>query len=131
MPWWRRPLGIGFLGLVLIIGGWKASTWVPETSTAREREQANRLAELKRMEGDAEWQAKVEGYAHNARLPPYELPGRLAVFAGLVLFVVAGVRMYRAPALVKDNESVTESDGTDETDGTDELYPSQPSHRPW
>jgi hypothetical protein len=109
MPWWRRPIGIGLLGLALMVGGWKLSTWIP--TTAHEQQQADRLGDLKRLEGDVEWKAKVEDYARNVqRQPPYEMPGRLIVFAGLVLFIVAGVRMYRAPAVEEDGERQTESE---------------------
>jgi len=37
--------------------------------------------------------------------PPWEMVGRLGVLAGLVLFVVAGVRMYQTPAVKAPSES--------------------------
>jgi hypothetical protein len=96
-PWWRRPIGIGLLGLVLMVGGWKLSTWEGPL-TPRQQQNAERLSELRRM-ADGELRGKLDGYAEHARgLAPYEVPGRLVIFLGLVLFVVAGVRMYRTPA---------------------------------
>ncbi len=97
IPWWRRPIGMGLLGLALMVGGWKLSSWVPPTTT-HEQEQAEKLGELKRVRGDPQWQAKVDGYARNVqRQPPFEMAGRLVIFAGLAVFIIAGVRMYRAP----------------------------------
>jgi hypothetical protein len=112
--WWQRPIGIGLLGLALMVGGWKLSTWVP--TTAREQEQAAELDRMRQMQGDAEWKAKVDGYARNVqRQPPYEMLGRLAVFGGLVLFVVAGVRMYWAPAVQREvREGEPEGDEEEE-----------------
>jgi hypothetical protein len=34
----------------------------------------------------------------------YVLAGRLAIFAGLILFVLAGVSMYRSPPPTKDSD---------------------------
>jgi hypothetical protein len=111
--WWQRPIGIGLLGLALMVGGWKVSTWVP--MSGREQEQAEKLDKLRDMQGDAEWKAKVDTYARSVqRQPPYEMPGRLSVFAGLVLFIVAGVRMYWAApmqqAAVREDEPEREEE---------------------
>jgi hypothetical protein len=81
------PLLLGFVGLLLILGGWKLTTWVPPSHDDALFNEVRRLA-------DDGLRAKLDGY----RRPPLELPGRLALFAGLGLFVVAGVKMYRAPA---------------------------------
>jgi hypothetical protein len=111
--WWQRPIGIGLLGLALMVGGWKLRTWVPVT--AHEQEQAEKLGRLREAQGAAEWKVKVDGYSRSVqRQPPYEMLGRLAVFAGLVLFVVAGVRMYRAPAGTQEEEKTEEPEGDEE-----------------
>jgi hypothetical protein len=104
-PWWRQPIGMGLLGLALMIGGWKLSTWTPAPPTAHEQAQADKLAELKRMQGDTQWKARVEDYARNVRQPPYEMAGRLIFFAGLVVFILAAVRMYQTPAAPQESES--------------------------
>jgi len=86
VPWYRRPILLGLLGLGLMVGGWKLSTWVPPE---------RRLAEVRRL-ADPDLRDKLDEYVRRVRgAPPYELPGRLVLFAGLILFVVAGVRMYR------------------------------------
>ncbi len=110
-PWWRRPIGMGLLGLALMVFGWKLSSWVPPT-TAHEHEQSEKLGELKRMQGDPQWQAKVDGYARNVqRQPPFEMAGRLVIFVGLAVFIIAGVRMYQAPVKEEDeNDLGRESD---------------------
>jgi len=79
------PLLLGVVGLLLILGGWKLSTWVPPSDDGVFNE-VRRLA-------DDDLRSKLDGY----RRPPFELPGRLTLFFGLGLFVVAGVKMYRAP----------------------------------
>jgi hypothetical protein len=98
VPWWRTPIAQGVLGLLLLVGGWKLSTWVPP----HEEQQAATLDEVRRMSKDKELNAKLDSYAGRAqRPPPYQGAGRLILFAGLVLFVAAGVRMYRTPAPVE------------------------------
>jgi hypothetical protein len=79
-----------------MLGGWKLSIWEPALSP-REQASADKVIDLGRM-ADPELRGKLDEYARHARGPaPYELPGRLAVFLGLVLFVSAGVRMYHTP----------------------------------
>ena len=39
---------------------------------------------------------RLEGVALPGRYAPYEMPGRLAIYGGLILFVMAGVIMYRS-----------------------------------
>ncbi len=80
------PLLLGAVGLLLILGGWKVSTWVPPSDDGM-------FNEVRRLADDG-LRAKLDHY----RRPPFALPGRLTVFMGLGLFVVAGVKMYRAPA---------------------------------
>jgi hypothetical protein len=86
---------VGLLGLALMVGGWKLATYVP----APEGDQERRLEELR---GAADASAR-SGDPEGARLarklpwraPPYQAQGRLVLFGGLLLFVVAGVFMYR------------------------------------
>jgi hypothetical protein len=109
--WWRRPICMGLLGLALMVGGWKLSGWVQPTTT-HEQDQQEKLAELKRIQGDPQWRAKVDGYARSVqRQPPFETAGRLVIFAGLAVFIIAGVRMYQAPVREEDeNDSEREND---------------------
>ena len=111
-PWPRGPIGMGLLGLVLVVVGWKLSTWAPTHESRPAVEEVRRLA-------DDELRKKLDEYTH--RPAPYQVAGRLAVLAGLVLFVAAGVRMYRAPppvepvrpAVEEEQETGYEADGRD------------------
>jgi hypothetical protein len=96
-PWYRKPMWLGLVGLGLIVGGWKLTTFVPPSP---------QLAELRRMAPDREYAETLDRYAARAsREPPYRVPGRLAVLAGLAMFVTAAVQMYRAaPAPQRDEE---------------------------
>ncbi|MGL4550171.1 MAG: hypothetical protein ACRC33_03200 [Gemmataceae bacterium] len=89
------PLLFGAVGLLLIVGGWKVSTWSPP---ARE---SGLFDELRRL-ADGELRDKLDGYDRRPR--PMELPGRLAFFVGVGLFVVGGVKMYRSPAAPAEPE---------------------------
>jgi hypothetical protein len=90
------PFVLGLVGLALMVGGWKASTYVPEGP--RQADNARKADELRRMTDDSDLRQKIDTYARRAHQPPpYEMPGRLAFFAGLGLFIMAGVRMYRQP----------------------------------
>jgi hypothetical protein len=98
----RSPWLLGAVGLVLMLVGYQAMNYVPLTPRQAEQEQA--LNQLREMAG--------KGQADNPtarpladrlqeiapppwRRAPYEIPGRLAVFGGLCLFIAAGVLMYR------------------------------------
>lgn len=87
VAWHRKPIWLGVVGLALMVGGWKLMTFVPPAGGE------GILAELRRLAPDAEYAERVERFAR--REPPYKLPGRLAVLAGLLLFVTAGVGMVR------------------------------------
>ncbi len=104
-PWWRRPIGMGLVGLALMVGGWKLSTFVP--MTLHEREQAEKLAEVRRMSEDEQHKRRLDEIARNLQQPPYEIAGRLTVLVGLVLFIAAGVRMYQTPAQHPEGEIAT------------------------
>jgi hypothetical protein len=89
-----RPIPLGLLGLALMLAGWKASTYVP--LTPRQAEQARQADEVRGLAEQDELKGKIDGIVRGAQPPPpYQLPGRLLFGAGLVLFVAAGVRMYR------------------------------------
>ena len=116
---WRSPVVLAGIGVVLMVAGWKASTYTPGT-TPEDAENERRLADLRaRAEefdrvsvqpGQEKLSDKVAHYAP-PRLSPYETPGRLAVYAGLVLFVAAAVLMYRRPAPEPDPEAEGPPDG--------------------
>jgi hypothetical protein len=96
-----RPFLLASLGLALMLGGYAALTYVP--LTPRQAEQERQLAEVR----DLAAKSHAEGTAVGAleerlkqveppwRTPPYQLPGRLALFGGLFLFLAAGFLMYR------------------------------------
>ncbi len=96
-PWHRNPIWVGLIGLALMVVGTKLSSWVPPL-TPRQAEQAERLVEL-RGKAPAELGERLDEYARNVGpQPPYRLPGRLLLGAGVLLFVLAGVLMFRRPA---------------------------------
>lgn len=98
---WSRPLLLAGLGLALMLGGYAALNYVP--LTLRQAAQERQLAELR----DLAAKSHAEGTAVGAlderlkrveppwRTPPYQLPGRLAIYGGLFLFLAAGFLMYR------------------------------------
>lgn len=87
-PWHDRPLVLGLLGLALMVGGWKLSTHVPAAPSDP------RLSELHSLGADdAEYQSRLRAFGAT---PPYQLPGRLVLLAGLLVFGYAGVRMAQA-----------------------------------
>jgi hypothetical protein len=103
---WRRPLLLAALGLVLMIGGYKATTYVPLTPRQTEQErQLNELRDLAdRQQGDRSLSERLNQVTPPWRAPPYLIPGRLALWGGLFLLVAAGLLMYRhAPAPKKDS----------------------------
>jgi len=86
-PLSASPLFLGVVGLALMLLGWYASQWSPPRP-------ADRLEELRRLaQADDELLSRLDRFA-----PPYRplaWPGRLGLFLGAGLFVLAGVRMYR------------------------------------
>jgi hypothetical protein len=117
---WRTPLLLAGAGLVLMIGGWKASTYVP--MSPREADNARQLEELRviarRTEKDAAnpGQEKLSERLGRVEVgsgtPPYELPGRLAFFAGLLMFIGAGILMYqKKPAAETPAEEEEKAEG--------------------
>jgi hypothetical protein len=101
---WQRPLQIAGLGLVLMLGGYAAMNYVPPIAvTPRQAAQERTHSDMRQLAA----RPQAGGTAEDAlvdrldeikppwRTPPYQIPGRLALYAGLILFVTAGVLMYR------------------------------------
>jgi type VI protein secretion system component VasK len=105
---WNRPLLLAGLGLVLMLGGYAATSYVPVTP--RQAEQEQRLAELRQQATQRQADGVEDALPERLnqvtppwRNPPYQMAGRLAIYGGLVLFVMAGVLMYRSsPPPTKD-----------------------------
>jgi hypothetical protein len=105
--WYRQPIWLGLLGLALMVGGWKLTTFVPPSP--EEQSSAERLAELRKMAGEREdgLAERLDQIARDRwREPPFRVAGRLAFLTGLALFVTAGVLMSRSPA--RDESALAE-----------------------
>jgi hypothetical protein len=94
--WWKNPFVLALTGLALMLGGWKASTYIP-TSSAKEQPAAEDAAPAQVSRGS------TAVSPHGARLP-FLLPGRIVFGAGLFLFIAAGVLMYRHQPAPTDEE---------------------------
>mgnify|MGYP001363870556 CR=1 FL=1 len=102
---WNRPLLLAGVGLALMLGGYAAMNYVPSVAlTARQAEQERQLTELRELAVkdqpsgtamDRSFSDRLNQITPPWRSPPYQIPGRLALFGGLFLFVTAGVLMYR------------------------------------
>lgn len=102
-PWYQRPLGVGLIGLMLMIGGWKLSTFVPPRMS--DRGQQEQLEGLRRMSEDQELNERLDRIATNVRRePPYQFPGRLVFLAGMVVFAVGAIQMARSPSTTEEVE---------------------------
>ena len=108
---WRRPLLLAALGLVLMIGGYKASTYVP--LTPRQAEQERQFGELRDLAARQQADQSPDGSLSDRlnqvtppwRSPSYQMPGRLALWGGLFLFITAGLLMYRHTPAPKSEET--------------------------
>jgi hypothetical protein len=80
------PLFLGMVGLALMLVGWFASQWSPPRAPSP-------LDDLRRL-ADDDLRARLENLAPPYR--PLQWPGRLGLFLGVGLFVLAGVKMYRS-----------------------------------
>jgi hypothetical protein len=110
---WNRPLLLAGLGLALMLGGYAALDYMPRTP--RQAEQERQIAELREMTARSGTAAealdeRLKQVAPPWRTPPYQVPGRLAIYGGLVLFVVAGVSMYRNTPAPKKQTDEEDSD---------------------
>src|SRR5262249_12439197 len=108
---WNKPLLLAGIGLALMLGGYAATNYVP--LTPRQAEQERQLAELREMAAKGRQSGtaadaldeRLKQVAPSWRTPPFQIPGRLAIFGGLVLFVAAGVLMYQnAPSPRKETD---------------------------
>lgn len=105
---WNRPLLMAAIGLVLMLGGYAAMSYVPVSPRPAEQERG--FAELRRLatqrQADGVKDAlpeRLNQVVASQGNPPYRMAGRLAIYGGLVLFVMAGVVMYRSsPSTTKD-----------------------------
>lgn len=98
---WDKPLLLAGLGLAMMLGGYAAMNYVP--LTPRQAEQEHLIADLREMTA----KQPADGTSVDAlnerlkqvvppwRTPPYQIPGRLAIYLGLLLFLAAGFLMYR------------------------------------
>jgi hypothetical protein len=97
----NRPLLLAGIALVMMLLGYAATTYVPEPAGEQER----RLAELRQMDGmDDALRQRLDRVARSRRPPPYQLAGQVAIFAGVFLFIMAGVLMYRSPPRANKDE---------------------------
>src|SRR5262245_27961795 len=85
VPWYERAWVIGLIGLALMVGGWKLSTYVPEGADVPEK-----VRELEQQTEDEALRQRLRQFYGK---PPYQVPGRLIFVAGLLGFLYAGVRM--------------------------------------
>jgi hypothetical protein len=108
---------VGLIGLALMVGGWKLMTYVPEAprkNPRREQRQREELEQLRRMAdeaarrgdaGAAQLADRLHKFTPPVPTPRYEIEGRLVFWGGLVLFVVAGVLMYRHKPAPREEEA--------------------------
>jgi hypothetical protein len=96
----NQPLLMAGLGLALMLGGYAATNYVPAQPHS---ETVQRLNELRQMasrrqaeEVDDALPERLNQMQPARQNPPYQLAGRLAIYGGLFLFVMAGVLMYRS-----------------------------------
>jgi hypothetical protein len=102
--WRQRPIALGLLALAVMFAGWKISTYAPQSPRAAE--QARTLDEVRALADDPALAEKLDALARHRPPPvaPYQVPGRLLLLGGLLLFVLAGVLMYRQPPRADEDE---------------------------
>ena len=101
LPWWKKPIWLGLVGLALMVGGFKLSEFVPLTDAELQ------LAELRVMAPE-ELRQKLPA---SLRPPPYRWQGRALCLAGMALFVSAGVMMYRQPPIRRREQPEGDGEG--------------------
>jgi len=83
-----NPLLLAGIALVMIVVGWKATEYAPApvepADEARQEREARGMSAPRSNRG-------VQSHP----TPPYRGMGRVLVFGGLILFIAAGVLMYR------------------------------------
>lgn len=107
---WRKPLLLAAIGLVLMLGGYKAMDYVPSpTRTPRQAEQERLHSDLRKRATQQSEQGglaeRLDQIAPPWREPPFRVPGRLALYFGFFLFLAAGVLMYRQAPEKSHHES--------------------------
>ena len=100
----NRPLFLAFVGLALMLGGYAGTNYTP---TSERRLAESRLLAQQRQEAGAndDLAAKLDRVAEPRSEFPYQMAGRLAIYGGLFLFVLAGIQMYHSsPPPKKDDD---------------------------
>jgi hypothetical protein len=108
----NRPLQLALIGLALMLGGYAATNYSPGAAE-RQAETQRRLAELQllaqqRLEAGVndELPEKLHRIAQPGQAYPYQMAGRVAIYGGLFLFVLAAIQMYHsAPPPQKDDDA--------------------------
>jgi hypothetical protein len=119
VPWYRQPVGLGLLGVALAVAGSMLTSYTP--LNPRQQDQERQLSDVRRL-ADPELDQRLEQYARHAKPePPYRLQGRLIFFAGVVLFVLAAILMFRAPPAEPANTSDETDGAANEADGFPEA----------
>jgi len=105
---------LGLLGLILLVAGYRLSRYIPLSPHLEE--QARRFDDLRQKAADSDLGRRLDEMAGRlAGGPPYLFPGRLVMLVGFVLFVIAGVQMYRQPARAPVEEVSAEPAGPDQS----------------
>jgi hypothetical protein len=100
------PWVVGLVGLALMIGGWKLTSYVPAAphkNPRREKKQQERLEKVRAMADEAARRGDpgagrmadvLHKFTPPVPTPQYKIQGQFVFWGGLVLFIVAGVLMY-------------------------------------
>jgi hypothetical protein len=122
---WRTPLYLAAIGLVLMVGGYNLMSYRP--LTPHRLDQQRQLDDLRRK-AEEQGQSEPDKKALADRLrsvgeqddsPPYRLPGRLAIYVGLLMFVAAFLVMYR---------SRPHHEAAEEDEGEGDDFPAERAH---
>jgi hypothetical protein len=101
---WSGPLTMAAAGLVLMVGGYLLLDYAPPPPDPA-------LADLKeRAKQDPGLEERLQQIGRGS--PPYRRLGTVAIYAGLLLFVAAGVRMYRHKPAPPTDEPPSEEQPT-------------------
>jgi hypothetical protein len=108
-----------------MIAGWKVSTYLP--TSPREADNARLLEELRGAARKTEKDAASDSAeklsdrlerieANRSWTPPYEVPGRIAFFAGVMMFIGAGILMYQKKPAAETSETEPNPESNSESD---------------
>jgi hypothetical protein len=112
---WQSPLTLGVVALAMMVVGWKVSTYRPGAGTAADRQLVELTSQAEAFErantdpSQAGLAAKLQWYTR----PPYQFLGRLMIYVGAGLFLVAGVAMWLAKPPPPGEEEEEPDDGID------------------